>query len=75
MCFRPPEVKKPKKCPVCGALSPFTVNACRKCGTPLPDPEPEKIKCPRCGAKNPITAKVCSSCGLTVQETTELLSN
>ncbi|WP_214658768.1 zinc-ribbon domain-containing protein [Candidatus Formimonas warabiya] len=35
MCFRPPNVKKPIKCPKCGALNPGTNKECSKCNADL----------------------------------------
>ncbi|WP_373657689.1 zinc-ribbon domain-containing protein [Sporomusa acidovorans] len=36
MCFRPPEIKAPVKCPECGARNLGTNKTCKKCGKPLP---------------------------------------
>ena len=35
MCFRPPSVGKPIKCPSCGALNPNIAKNCVKCKTDL----------------------------------------
>jgi len=32
MCFRPPGVNKPQKCPHCGAFNKPTATVCAKCG-------------------------------------------
>ncbi|TWH59485.1 double zinc ribbon protein [Desulfitobacterium sp. LBE] len=60
MCFRPPEVAAPKKCPECGARNPGVFKTCKKCGNPLPE---AKITCPECGKQMPDSHKVCSNCG------------
>lgn len=60
MCFRPPEMKAPKKCPACGARNPGMNKVCKKCGEPLPE---TMIPCPACGALQPEGSKVCGNCG------------
>jgi ribosomal protein L40E len=75
MCFRPPTVGKPKKCPECGSVNPAIVKQCRKCGVDLPEPETEKIKCPRCGAENLQSAVKCPECGLTAGEAMVMIRN
>lgn len=60
MCFRPPEMKPPKKCPECGARNPGMKTTCKKCGAPLP---PTMIDCPHCGVPQPEDNKVCTNCG------------
>lgn len=35
MCFRPPNVKKPIKCPACSTLNPGENKNCKKCGAEL----------------------------------------
>jgi ribosomal protein L40E len=75
MCFRPPSVGKPKKCPECGSYNPAILKQCRKCGGDLPEPEAVKMTCPRCGAENPASAPKCGECGLTAGEAMVLLRN
>ena len=60
MCFRPPTVRKPKKCPKCGILNPATIKTCNKCGAELPG---DTTPCPHCGVQQPVTNKVCKNCG------------
>ena len=60
MCFRPPSVRKPKKCTNCGTLNPAAIKVCNKCGAPLPE---DTIPCPHCGVQQPVTNKVCGNCG------------
>lgn len=38
MCFRPPTVKKPIKCPACNTINPGENKVCKKCGADLPAP-------------------------------------
>lgn len=35
MCFRPPTVNKPIKCPSCETLNPANLKLCKKCQGPL----------------------------------------
>lgn len=60
MCFRPPEIKPPVKCPECGARNAGHLTNCKKCGTPLPEPT---MPCPFCGVQQPYSSKVCANCG------------
>ena len=75
MCFRPPSVSKPKRCPDCNSLNPGTLTVCRKCGAALPEPEPVKVLCPRCGAENLESDTVCKECGLTAGEAMVMMRN
>lgn len=68
MCFRPPQVGKPIKCPECGAMNPFNQAKCKKCKAELPHPEEEMMKCPQCGALNLPGSDVCDECGLTMAD-------
>ena len=58
MCFRPPQVNKPIKCPECSAYNRPGSKLCNKCGAEL-----DMIACPECGVKQPITNTVCGNCG------------
>lgn len=60
MCFRPPSVTKPTKCPSCGIFNLPPNKTCKKCGAELPE---EMIPCPECGVPQPISSKVCGNCG------------
>lgn len=43
MCFRPPNVQKPIKCPECGKFNPATNKVCNECKAELkPTQEPEQ---------------------------------
>lgn len=39
MCFRPPTVQKPIKCPSCGKFNPATNKVCINCKADLTAPE------------------------------------
>ncbi|WP_173361739.1 hypothetical protein [Desulfitobacterium hafniense] len=41
MCFRPPNVSKPKVCPDCGAQNPPIRTTCLKCNADLNLKKPE----------------------------------
>ena len=62
MCFRPPKLSKPKKCPNCGMLNPVIAKVCIKCKTELPKTQ---IACPSCGKMNDASALECVHCGFT----------
>lgn len=62
MCFRPPTVSKPKKCPNCGMPNPAIAKVCFKCKTELPK---NQIACPSCGKMNDDSALECVHCGFT----------
>ena len=68
MCFRPPSVGKPQKCPECGALNPGAAKTCVKCKAALPEVKPEPIVCPKCGTENEAGAMVCKECGITAAQ-------
>lgn len=44
MCFRPPTVSKPIKCPNCETLNPPKYKVCKKCKQPLSAEENKKEK-------------------------------
>jgi hypothetical protein len=71
MCFRPPQVGLPKKCPSCGAMNQSNLTHCKKCKTELPEGEVPMIKCPACGAENRFDTDACDNCGLLVEEMVE----
>lgn len=58
MCFRPPQVNKPQKCPECNAYNQPNAKICKKCGAEL-----DMVTCPECGAKQPAANSVCGNCG------------
>lgn len=44
MCFRPPSVSKPKKCPSCGTVNPGNLKECRNCKHPLDSGEQKTVE-------------------------------
>lgn len=44
MCFRPPTVNKPIKCPCCGTLNPSNLKLCKKCQEALKTEEKKESK-------------------------------
>lgn len=73
MCFRPPEVQKPKRCLACNAMNPFNAQNCRKCNAQFPEVKKAQVKCPRCGTANDFDAIVCTECGITAREAAQLM--
>lgn len=51
MCFRPPSVNKPIKCPACGAINPAIAKTCLKCKADLTAVKKEENKKPDDGTK------------------------
>jgi predicted RNA-binding Zn-ribbon protein involved in translation (DUF1610 family) len=72
MCFRPPQVQKPKRCPNCNAMQPGIAKVCKKCGTELPSSDVFVFPCPKCGNEWVSSDPVCE-CGLTIAEAKKLI--
>lgn len=71
MCFRPPQVGKPKRCPSCGAMNQYNLTHCKRCKAELPEGDVPMIKCPSCGKENRYDTDACDFCGMTAAEMIE----